>query len=40
MLGEIFDIREFHEVVLINGSVPIDILEELVDTWIKEKQRT
>lgn len=40
MLGEIFDIREFHEVVLTNGSVSLDILEELVDTWIKEKQRT
>ncbi|MFT4969803.1 MAG: hypothetical protein ACI9O4_001554, partial [Chitinophagales bacterium] len=37
-LGELFDIREFHEVVLINGSVPLDILEELVDAWIVEKK--
>ncbi len=39
-LGELFDIREFHEVVLINGSVPLDILEELVDAWIVEKKTT
>lgn len=37
-LGDLFDIREFHEVILINGSVPLDILEELVDSWIAEKQ--
>ena len=33
-LGDAFDIREFHDVVLANGSVPLDILEELVEDYI------
>jgi uncharacterized protein (DUF885 family) len=37
-LGDKFDIRQFHEVVLSNGSVPLDVLEELVGRWIKSKQ--
>ena len=37
-LGDKFDIRQFHEVVLGNGSVPLDVLEELVNRWMKSKQ--
>ncbi len=37
-LGEDFDIREYHDVILANGSVPLSILEELVSDWIARKK--
>lgn len=37
-LGERFDIRDFHGVVLENGSVPLDVLEELVNAYIAERK--
>ncbi len=33
-LGKNFDIREFHEVVLENGAVPLSVLEDLVTAYI------
>ena len=37
-LGAKFDIRDFQGVVLENGSVPLDVLEELVDAYIAERR--
>jgi uncharacterized protein (DUF885 family) len=37
-LGTSFDIRDFHAVVLENGSVPLDVLEQLVDSYIAQKR--
>ena len=36
-LGNKFDLRDFHDVVLKNGAVPLDILETLVDRYIADK---
>ena len=34
-MGEAFDIQTFHSLILENGSVPLHILEALVDEWIE-----
>ncbi len=39
-LGDKFDIREFHDAVLRNGAVPLEILERIVDTYIEETLAT
>ncbi len=36
-LGERFDVREFHDAVLANGSLPLTILEEEIDRFIAER---
>ncbi len=37
-LGHQFDLREFHEVVLSNGSVPLSVLEQQVGRYIQLKK--
>ena len=36
-LGHKFNIREFHDQVLINGSLPLNILERKIKEWVKNK---
>lgn len=39
-LGGGFDLREFHDAVLLNGPLPLTVLEKQVNAWIDEKKRT
>ncbi len=36
-LGNKFDLREYHDVVLANGAVPLSVLGDLVNDWIASK---
>jgi len=37
-LGDTFDIRKFHDVVLTNGPLPLNVLENLVDEYISTEK--
>lgn len=37
LLGDKYDIREFHNVILKNGPVPLTVVENLVNEWVKSK---
>lgn len=39
-LGPDFDLRSFHDTVLLHGEVPLSVLGELVREWIPEQRRT
>ena len=39
-LGSGFDIREYHDVILTNGALPLNLLEELVMDWVAKKKAT
>ena len=37
-LGELFDVREFHEAILSSGTVPLTVMEDKVRSYIRERQ--
>jgi uncharacterized protein (DUF885 family) len=39
-LGSKFDIKAFHDEVLNGGSMPLDLLQERIERWIKSQQQT
>jgi uncharacterized protein (DUF885 family) len=38
ILGKSFDIKEFHKQILNTGSLPLILLEEKIDSWIKKQK--
>ena len=39
ILQENFDVRRFHDAILSNGSIPLDILESQLKTWVEKEQK-
>ncbi len=39
-LGASFDLRNFHDAVLENGAIPLDVLERHIDRWIAAQRRS
>ncbi len=37
-LGEGFDVREFHDAVLLSGSIPLGVLEQKIDRFIAQQK--
>ena len=38
-LGDKFDVRQFHDQVLGNGALPLDILEQRIKDWVAQKKQ-
>jgi uncharacterized protein (DUF885 family) len=39
-LGSAFELRAFHDAVLENGALPLDVLEAHVNAWISKRKKT
>ncbi len=38
-LGDAFDVRQFHDQVLGNGAIPLDVLETRIKAWVAQKKQ-
>ena len=38
-LGDDFDLKQFHETILLNGGMPLGILDTVVDDWVAEEKQ-
>jgi hypothetical protein len=39
-LGDTFDIRAFHDLILLSGAVPMTVLEQKVKNWVAAQKTT
>ena len=39
-LGDKFDLKEYHEAILVNGALPLDVLERTVNEWVKNRSQS
>ena len=39
-LGDRFNVREFHNRILLDGALPLDVLEKKINAWIAEQKKT
>ena len=37
-LGAAFDVRDFHDQVLMSGALPLAVLESKIDAWIAQRR--
>ncbi|MFT4811180.1 MAG: hypothetical protein ACI9LX_004552 [Paraglaciecola sp.] len=38
VLGDKFDVKKFHTQVLVDGALPMPILEAKIDRWIEQQK--